>query len=31
MTRKRHAALKEAIRLKSEGKAWDEASIRDVL
>lgn len=31
MTRTRHAALKEAIRLKSEGKPWDESSIRDVL
>ena len=31
MTRTRHAALREAIRLKSEGKPWDESSIRDVL
>jgi len=31
MTRKRHEALKEAIQLKKEGRAWDDESLRDIL
>ena len=31
MTRQRHEALKEAIRLKNEGRDWDEASISAIL
>jgi len=31
MTRKRHAALKEAIQLKKEGRAWDTESIKEIL
>ena len=31
MTRKRHAALKEAIQQKKEGKEWDAESIKEIL
>lgn len=31
MTRQRHSALVEAIRLKKEGKPWNESSLRDIL
>ncbi len=31
MTRKRHAALKEAIELKSQGKQWDESKLQAIL
>ncbi len=31
MTREKHKALREAIRLKNEGKGWDEKSIDDIL
>jgi len=31
MIQKRHEALKEVIRLKSEEKEWNEESIKDIL
>ena len=31
MTREKHLALKKALRLKKEGKKWDESSLEGIL